>query len=126
MWPLLANRCVISRRRRARLLAFETSGSASLGVRVQKNQQNRCRSTPQQTIQPDAAENADSDCRGIDVCEFGARIYERDHHQRGQAAGDRGERYLSRDLAAVTRTAVGVGEVTVAAWTGRHWEHIPD
>ena len=85
-------------------------------------EQNRCRSAPQQPIQADPSEYTDRDGGRPDVGELAAGVHERHDEQRAQTPGERCEGYLSRDSGPPTRAAMVIGEVTVAAWTGRHSE----
>ena len=102
-----------------RLLAIETSTVALYSVPACR-QQNRCRSASKQPIQPNAAKQADGNDRRVDVSQPSFGIDERDDQQRDDPAGERRQRNLSRDFNAITRAAMRVGEVTVAAWTSRH------
>jgi hypothetical protein len=101
------------------LLAFETSGVA-LCVDPGRREQNRCRSTAQQTIQSNPREDAYRDDRRIDVGEVPARVDEGDNEQGDNPASDACQGNLSRDGPATARAAVSISEVPSAAWTGRH------
>ena len=92
----------------------------ALSVVPARTEQNRCRSSPQQPVEPDAAENSHGYSGRIDVCQISAGIHQRHEEQRNQSTCQGSECKFYRDLDRPARAAVSVGQMSVAAGTSCH------
>ena len=79
-------------------------------------------STAHETVEPDSAEDARGERRGVQLSELAFRVDQPDDDDGDDGAEEAGEGNLGRDTIGAAWAPVMIAEVAVAARTGRHTE----
>ena len=70
----------------------------------------------------DSDQRATDDRNRVDVGNLPARVENRDQEEPGESADKRSTNNLEGDHHATFRAPMGIGEMSLAAWTGGHQE----
>jgi len=73
-------------------------------------------------VDADSDQRATDDRNRVDVGNLPARVENRDQEEPGESADKRCPNNLEGDHHATLRAPMGIGEMSLAAWTGGHQE----